>query len=214
MRPTVAPYPAPPLRANVSAAASGTPDTAPVLSRVEEPVFSALRLKAALRDIGRPEAVTAPDCCRTHRAKGSKAGSEGIKARLLGRLALLLPLLLVANCGGHSDSDTASDRDSDNGSDINLSGTFVFTSDACTVLENESAASITVTRTGGSPGDLAIDYASAGGTDRETSMGTLEFADGETAKSVNTTAIDTPDVHDTRGFDVALSNPIGRTKLG
>ena len=146
-------------------------------------------------------------------------------------LALLFSLLLVAGCGGssNSDSDTDSDSDtttdsdsdsdSDDTSDGNLSGTFVFGSDTYTVFENDGIVTITVSRNDGTTGDVTVDYATTDGTatagaDYATAMGTLAFADGETAKSIDITVIDNPDVNETRDFDVALSNPTGGAVLG
>jgi hypothetical protein len=67
-------------------------------------------------------------------------------------------------------------------------GMFRFSSPTFAVVENQPFATITVTRVGGSAGNVSVDYATTGGTatsgsDYTTTTGTLNFAPGETSKT-------------------------------
>jgi Tol biopolymer transport system component len=69
-----------------------------------------------------------------------------------------------------------------------VSGTIQLASANATVNESAGRATVTVTRTGGTTGTAVVDYAATSGTASErgdftTAIGTLTFAEGETAKT-------------------------------
>ena len=73
---------------------------------------------------------------------------------------------------------------------------------------------MTVTRTGNPSGAATVDYATADGTaterrDYTTTLGTLRFAPGETAKSFDVLVNEDSFVEGAEGFTVNLSNPSG-----
>jgi hypothetical protein len=94
--------------------------------------------------------------------------------------------------------------------DDGASGPVQFDSPAYSVVENAGAATITVTRSGGSlGGPVTVDYAGTDGTG-----GTLKFAPGEASRSFQVPVVD-DNVHTgPRTVNLSLSNPGGGTSLG
>jgi subtilisin family serine protease len=101
-----------------------------------------------------------------------------------------------------------------------LPGTLQFSSSAYTVNENGSSITITVTRTGGNYGAIAVNYitsngSATAGSDYNISNGTLNWNDGETANNIFTVSItDDSDFKGDENFTVSLSNPTGGTSIG
>ncbi len=102
---------------------------------------------------------------------------------------------------------------------LNSPGVLAFDPASVTVDEDAGVASLTVSRTDGSVGPVSVTYATVAGTAAETSdfssaSGTLQFADGETSKTLVVPIINDGDVESTESFTVVLSNPLGGATLG
>ena len=99
------------------------------------------------------------------------------------------------------------------------SGNLAFTASAFSVNENGGQATISVSRTGGSSGAVSVDYSTADGSataaDYTERIGTLNWADGDTASKTFTIPItnDSLDEAD-ETVNLALSNPTGGATLG
>lgn len=98
-------------------------------------------------------------------------------------------------------------------------GTIQFGIGTLNFAENAGTIAIAVTRTNGSAGAVSVNYATSGGTatpgtDYGAKSGKLDFADGETTKSVNIDIVDDLIAEPTKDFNVTLSNPTGGAVLG
>jgi hypothetical protein len=94
-----------------------------------------------------------------------------------------------------------------------------FSSGEYAVLENADSLSLTVNRIDGSSGSVSVDYVTRDGTatagsDYQTTLGTLTFADGVTSQSFAVPLIDDADPEIHEDFSVSLSNPTGGATLG
>ena len=97
-------------------------------------------------------------------------------------------------------------------------GTLAFASGAVNAREN-SAAALTVLRSGGSTGTVTVAWATANGTatagsDYTAGSGTLTFAAGETSKSLTVAVLDDSSAENNETFTVTLGNPTGGAALG
>lgn len=93
----------------------------------------------------------------------------------------------------------------------NPQGIFRFTTSTFSVNENASTVTISVVRTGGNQGSVAVDYAVAGGsatagTDFEAASGKLEFASKETSKSFTIRILDDSAKEGTENTTITLKN--------
>ena len=98
-------------------------------------------------------------------------------------------------------------------------GTLQFSAANTTVNEGAGTATITVNRTGGSDGTVAVHYATSAGTatapsDYPATSGNLTFAAGETQKTFTVPIVDDTAVEPTESFNVTLSSPTGGATLG
>lgn len=98
-------------------------------------------------------------------------------------------------------------------------GQLQFSSPAYSVQEGDGAATITVTRTNGSDGQVTVCYATSNGTaaagaDYTATSGTLTFNDGETSKTFNIPILDDAPDEDPETVLLSLSNPSGGATLG
>ena len=100
-----------------------------------------------------------------------------------------------------------------------------FSASSYTVAEGGGSATITVTRTGNTTGMASLSYTtsdSAGASncnvmgsvassrcDYETTAGTLNFAPGETSKTITVFLVDDSYPENSEAFNVSLSNPVG-----
>jgi hypothetical protein len=98
-------------------------------------------------------------------------------------------------------------------------GTLAFSASAYSVNENAGNVVVTVVRSNGTDGSVAVSYATANGTatapaDYSARSGTLSFAAGETSKSISIPIVDDAlhEVNET--FTVALSSATGGATLG
>ena len=97
-------------------------------------------------------------------------------------------------------------------------GTFEFSSQTFSVVENQPTATITVTRTHGSTGTATVHYATSNGTatagsDYSATSGTLTFADGETSKTFTIPITNDTAVENRETVFLTLSNPTGGAAL-
>ena len=95
------------------------------------------------------------------------------------------------------------------GDPTNANGIAQFDVTSLTVIEDLSFLTVTVVRTGGSAGNLSVDYATANGTaiagqDYTATSGTLNFANGETSKTFQIPLIDDSTNELDETFTVAL----------
>jgi Calx-beta domain/Beta-propeller repeat len=93
-----------------------------------------------------------------------------------------------------------------------------FTTTTPTVQEDMTFVTLTVQRTGDTSGPVTVDYATADGTasersDYTTAVGTLRFAAGETAKTIDVLVNEDSKVEGAESFTVSLSNPTGGATL-
>lgn len=101
-----------------------------------------------------------------------------------------------------------------------VAGTIELTVTAVTVDENVVTVTLTATRSIGSDGAVSVDFGTADGTavapaDYLAAMGTLNWADGDTApKMIQVTIVDDILIEASETFTVTLSNPQGGAALG
>ena len=99
-------------------------------------------------------------------------------------------------------------------------GTVQFSAPTYNVTESAGSITVTVTREGGTAGDIAVDFRTLNGTaiageDYAETTATLQFANGDaTPQEVAITIIDDGDVEGDHGFNVRLDNPTGGATLG
>ncbi len=99
-------------------------------------------------------------------------------------------------------------------------GTLDFTATAYEAAEGDGRATVTVQRTGGSDGEVAVDYATGDGTatapaDYAAAAGTLTWAAGDGAvKSFTVAVVDDREVEGDEFLTVSLSSPAGGALLG
>jgi len=87
------------------------------------------------------------------------------------------------------------------------------------VDENVASLSVTVTRSGGSAGQVSVDFSTADGTavegeDYAAASGTLVFTDGEMSRNFDVTILDDSLYEGDEGFSVTLGNVLGGASLG
>ena len=98
-------------------------------------------------------------------------------------------------------------------------GSLAFSSASYSIAEDVAALSVTVTRSGGTSGDISVDFtttdgSATAGSDYSSAVGTLNFLDGETSQSFSVSIIDDTSIEGDETFDVALANPTGGASLG
>src|SRR5205085_257536 len=96
--------------------------------------------------------------------------------------------------------------------DVAQPGALQFSAAGYTVNENGGAATITVTRTGGSAGSVTVHYATGDGTatagsDYGATSGTLTFADGQTSLTFAVPVLDDTAVEGNETVTLTLGNP-------
>jgi len=99
-----------------------------------------------------------------------------------------------------------------------LRGSAQFSVNAIKVVEDLGTLKVTVLRTGGSSGNLTVDYATADGAavagqDYTTTSGTLSFNEGETSKTIQIPILDDVTTESDETFTVVLSSS-NRESLG
>ncbi len=107
----------------------------------------------------------------------------------------------------------------DDNDPVPSAGSLQFTQTEYQQTEGGAAATITVSRTGGSSGSVSVDYATANGTasagsDYTSSSGTLSFASGVTSASFQVAILDDGAYEANETVSLALSNPGGGAVIG
>lgn len=101
-----------------------------------------------------------------------------------------------------------------------MAGVLSFESATASVPEDGGLIPLTITRTGGSDGSVAVTVNTGGGTAvagkhyTGLSNQVVNFAEGQTSTTLNIAIIDNPNFANNRTFDVTLSNPTGGAILG
>ncbi|MDB9435378.1 Calx-beta domain-containing protein, partial [Dolichospermum lemmermannii CS-548] len=103
--------------------------------------------------------------------------------------------------------------------DLPQRGIISLNSSTYTVNENGTTASINLTRTGGSDGEVTViltpsDNTATAGSDYNNSPITVTFTNGETSKNVTIPIIDNNVYEPTETVNLTLSNPTGGATLG
>jgi hypothetical protein len=98
-------------------------------------------------------------------------------------------------------------------------GSVQFTVSSIAVIEDVGALTVTVLRSGGSTGNLTVEYATTDGTakageDYTSTSGTLNFTGGETSKTFQIPITDDSTTETDEFFTVALRNPSTLESLG
>ncbi|MBL3600924.1 MAG: SCO family protein [gamma proteobacterium endosymbiont of Lamellibrachia anaximandri] len=106
-----------------------------------------------------------------------------------------------------------------NDDDPRSAGTLALSSATATLPEGGPAITVTVDRTGGSDGTVAVEYATADGTaaapgDYTAISGTLTFLDGELSKTLTLTPTGDTVWEPSEDFTLNLSNPVDATLGG
>jgi hypothetical protein len=94
-----------------------------------------------------------------------------------------------------------------------------FTASSISVIEDVGTLSVTVVRTGGTAGNLSVDFATANGTaiagqDYTAASGTLTFSGGETSKTIQIPITDDSTTETDETFTVTLLNGSSIEALG
>jgi bacillopeptidase F len=87
------------------------------------------------------------------------------------------------------------------------------------LAEDVASLTVTVTRTGGSTGEVSVDFATGdglakAGEDYLTAADTLAFLDGETSATLEVGIVDDTSYEGDEDFSISLSNPQGGATLG
>jgi len=103
--------------------------------------------------------------------------------------------------------------------DLPKPGTISFNSNSYTVNENNGTASITLTRSGGSDGEVSViltptDGTANQGSDYNNSTVTVTFVNGQTSKTVTIPITDDSIYELTETVNLTISNPTGGATLG
>lgn len=103
--------------------------------------------------------------------------------------------------------------------DIVLPGVLAFSVSSQDVNEDAGTVTLTVNRTGGSDGEVTVEYATQDGTaiageDYTAGAGTLTFIDGQTQQTIEIEITEDLEVEAIENFVVTLSQPGGGASLG
>lgn len=98
-------------------------------------------------------------------------------------------------------------------------GSLAFDSDGVHVRESAGTVTLTVVRTNGAAGAVSVGWSTANGTasagsEYTTGSGTLNFADGENAKTLTVALLDDTAAEENKTFTVTLRNATGGAVLG
>jgi len=120
-----------------------------------------------------------------------------------------------ASNGSNSSSSSATGGSTSS----NPNGTLNFNASGYGVMENGGSFTVTVSRTGGTTGTVAVNYATSNGTAQSGSeytaaSGTLTFAAGETSKTFTVAVNDDSQNDGSKTFNLTLPPPPGGAKLG
>lgn len=122
----------------------------------------------------------------------------------------------------HEVKVTITDNDTDDGTGnsgpVTAAGKLDFSARSYAVSENKGSITVTIVRTGGSTGEVSVDYSTKGATalssDFDSTNGTLTFAAGETTKTFTVNVKDNGDRDGNKVVDLYLKNPTGGAVIG
>lgn len=127
----------------------------------------------------------------------------------------------VRSSGSRSSSSKSSSSSSSSDSSVNPKGTIRFTTSELRVPENVATKKITVAvvRTGGSQGEVTVQYATSDdtatqGDDYTATSGTLTFESGQTSKTFDVAIKDDSNGEGDEKVTLTLSSPGGGASLG
>jgi hypothetical protein len=103
--------------------------------------------------------------------------------------------------------------------DNDSNGSLQFKTASFSIGEGTAAATITVTRTGGTSGTVEVSYATGdntatAGADYAAASGTLTFAQGVTSKTFKVSIVNDTAAEGAESLNLVLSNPTGGATLG
>jgi len=116
-----------------------------------------------------------------------------------------------------SSGSSASSSSEDDGV-LNTRGAFRFTISTFDVSESTSTASVTIVRSEGDTGAVSVEYetnddTATGGDDYNTLTGRLDFADGESSKTISVSIVNDGDAEGAETFTIGLKNPTSGSEL-
>jgi len=115
-------------------------------------------------------------------------------------------------------SSEPSQSSSEDDDEPNTRGAFRFTIGSLDVSESTSSTSVTVVRTEGDTGAVSVEYetnedTATGGDDYATHNGRLDFADGESSKTITIAIVDDSDSEGSETFTIDLKNPTNGSEI-
>lgn len=118
-----------------------------------------------------------------------------------------------------SNGSSSSSSATGGGASSNANGILNFNASGYGVMENGGSFTVTVTRSSGTNGAVAVNYATSNGTGTSGSeytatSGTLSFAAGETSKTFSVAVNDDSQNDGSKTFNLALSAPTGGASIG
>ncbi|MDD3896781.1 MAG: Calx-beta domain-containing protein [Candidatus Peribacteraceae bacterium] len=118
-----------------------------------------------------------------------------------------------------NDSSGGTASSSQSQASVGAQGALTLGAAAYAIDENAGELSVTVERTGGTTGQVSVNYATSNntalaGTNYEATSGTLTFDAGQTAKTFVVNIVDNTEQKGNKIFNLTLSNPTGGAVLG
>ena len=144
--------------------------------------------------------------------------SKTVSVTVLGDLTVEINETFVVNLSNPVNAAFGDNQGVGTIADDDNPGRFAFSLTPYSGIENSSVL-ITVSRSNGTAGTVAVDYSTSGGnavafSDYTPTSGNLVFLNGETTKTFTVALLDDSQPEPTENFNVNLTNPIGGSSLG